>query len=265
MVIIMAAGRGSRMGLKEGTSKCSIHLDDFTKVCSVSNLINKFLRLGIDENFTVVVGYSSTHLVDSINRSKDKSANVTYIYNNFWEDYGSGYSLSTAWSTIQEDEPLYVVEGDSVFSRDNLSLISSCQNSSCLVRSKSYLSNRSVAVLTNSDRVSAFVYDSTHSVDFSELSETNLEVYDSMQLWKVSPSDTKLFKTILERIDRNYNEGGSSGFKDQTNLVPFNRMINLTPMNFVETNDPEGWVNLNTKEDIKKAKYLVSREQEVES
>lgn len=258
MVIIMAAGRGSRMGLEEGRSKCSIDLNG-SYLCSVSNTINQFVRLGIDKNFVVVTGYSNIHLVSTINFSKDKTANVTYIYNNFWENRGSCYSLVTAWSTIQENEPLYIVEGDSVFSDDNLNLISSCEESSCLVRSGGYLSSRSVAVVTNFDKVSVFMYDSTHSTDFSKFNEINLKTYDSMQLWKISSSDTKLFKRILKEVSQNYIDYGSSGFKDQTNLVPLNRIISLgVTMNFVETEDPDGWVNLNTKEDIQKAKDLIS-------
>lgn len=266
VVIIMAAGRGSRMGLKEGMSKCSICLDDFTKVGSVSNLINQFLRLGIDKNFTVVVGYASTHLVNSINRSKDKGVNVTYVYNNFWEDYGSGYSLSTAWSTIQDDEPLYIVEGDSVFSDHNLNLISSYSVSLCLVRGKDYLSSKSVAVLSHGIKVMAFLYDSTHMTDFSTFTQTNLDTYDSMQLWKINRDDVKQFKRILKDINQDYLNYGSSGFKDQTNLTPLNRMISHgLSISYIETDDPDGWVNLNTKKDIEKAKNLINHARGVQS
>ena len=80
MVIILAAGKSSRMRLKD-ISKCAIKIND--EDTSVSRLIRQFELCG-EHEFLIVIGHSCHCLVDSLrltDRLFNPQTKIHYIYN----------------------------------------------------------------------------------------------------------------------------------------------------------------------------------------
>lgn len=254
MVIIMAAGRGSRMKNKD-SSKCSMILNSETKECSVSRLINQMVGLG-QRKFVVVLGYCAEGLAKVIEESSNAKAEITYVYNAYWSTLGSGKSLSVCSTLIDPNEDLYLFEGDTVISKSNLKGLVDYQRNCVLVRSQDFLSTKSVAVLSQY-LVSAFIYDTNHRTDFTNLYSLNFSVHDSMQVWKIYKNSTSQFKGILQEFEKTSRRSMTPW---ETNLDPINRFIvkggEMVP--FVSS-EPSKLINLNTFEDYQEAKELIEK------
>lgn len=264
MLVIMAAGQGSRMNLGEGINKCSMILPGIN-MTSIDRLISQF-----DQKINIlVVGYGSQSIIDNLKESTLESI-TRIIYNPYYDKYGSGYSLSCALDSISyyiknDDDPIFFVEGDSVYSDDvvsefkyDSSRLSSSEEGSVLVRNPSYLSDSSVLVISNNtDHVLSFVYDPSHTIDFSAygmISNTDgINFYDSMQLWSIGrDARSEFIKNIVPT-----NHLINIGNPNKTNLYPFIRYNNMSINYFYDDPNKTNWVNLNTREDINKVKEVI--------
>ena len=78
LVIILAAGKGSRMGLPEGQSKCGVIVPGLNR-SSVDRLIDQFYLRG-ERQFVVVLGYGAESVVESISDHKN---HIKFVYNQF--------------------------------------------------------------------------------------------------------------------------------------------------------------------------------------
>lgn len=270
MVVILAAGRGSRSEIPEGTSKCAVPLDGNEGYCSVSRLISQMYDLSEERNFAVIVGYGSTGLQEKVLKdikNIQDSVTVTFISNPYWKERGTGYSLSLCSELIPDKsgESLYIFEGDSVYSTDCLeTLFNSKYSSSVLVRDPIWFSQSSVVVIANDKRefVSCFIYDSSHRTHWNDIySATNIAAYESMQCWKVNSCG---MKKILSSYRKSYQEGSEP--RDQTNLGPLNTYLAEYRMRATQYNPRFGhdyWVNLNTPSDFKRAQDLIRSEDSI--
>lgn len=257
LVIILAAGKGSRMGLPEGQSKCGVIVPGLNR-SSVDRLIDQFYLRG-ERQFVVVLGYGAESVVESISNHAD---DINFVYNPFYESKGCGYSLSLVGPYLRpsNDNIVYILEGDSIYSDRNIDTICSGVLSGSLVRSSNYLSKRSVGVICNEanlhdenyQKIISYVYDQSHQSDFESvknLFKDGYSLYESMQLWKITGQDIKYFLDTL------------SQFKlTSSNLYPYRDMIRCNRMLLpIHSDDPTRWVNLNTKEDLNKAVEVVGR------
>lgn len=252
MVVIQAAGKGNRMGLPEGISKCSITIDPISGASSVVLLIEQMRRVCGEKEFIIVLGYGADSVVKSIKESLSyKDINIKYMYNPRYED-GCYFTVECAYpSLLSGESPVYFIEGDSIYTDSVVREIHKDQRSCSAVRCYDYLTTRSVAVLQSStfSPVSLYVYDPTHEIEMSQFHKLGVNVYDSMQLWKIT--DKVLLKESFEELkdqsDRIPNEA--------TNLLIFNQYIShggkIIPR---LVSDPDGWINLNTKEDVERAR-----------
>lgn len=259
MVIILAAGRGSRSGLSD-ISKCSVPLVE-NGMCSVSRLI---CQMSVYETkFLVVVGYQSESVInkvsDDLERYLNKTVDVTYVYNDRWGTIGSGFSLAICYpylSSCPPDESVYIFEGDSVYSDDNIKALCSSPGG-VLVRDPNYLSVKSVCVLSLEDHVVEFVYDTAHQLDFKGLSRCvgTCTLYESMQCWKLVSG------LLTPRLAIYTNKKLIAGHANPlliTNLAPINDYALMYKIPLIFSPSPDSWVNLNTEEDRETAKLLIS-------
>lgn len=258
MVVILAAGKGSRMGLKEGVSKCAVPLPGSDQLTSVSRLINQFYLYGHRE-FVVVIGYGGNAV--AITTEVPTGANVHFVYNPCYLGNGCGYSVacgaSLAPSYIKDTYNMIIVEGDTVTSNDNIKYLCTDQKgrSTVLCRSSEYLSDRSVAVLADqrTQRVLRFIYDQKHKFDFKNISNVDC-FYDSCQMWKFSYADALL---ISEKFNEYKLIADQNPFGAQdSGVFVINQNLFEIDMKARECAKPEEWINLNTKEDFDKLANL---------
>lgn len=265
MVVIMAAGRGSRMGLPEGVSKCSVTIGwcEKQELCSVTRLILQACNFSSERDFTVVVGYGSESLIQKIEDFDfgDYKVNIKFCINKEWSISGSGRSLQkglcAAFSDteIKEDESLYLLEGDAVYHNSSIQLLFQSQSTCVSVRSEDYLTESSVAVLTHPlvHQVLLFLYDKTHQTQMGVLKNLGMKVFDSMQAWKLKGrSDIMTLYYVLADCTED-----SSTNLDGLNLAFAMRDLKMT---YCLSEDSEGWVNLNTSEDLIRAQRLTIEE-----
>lgn len=239
MVIILAAGRGSRMGLPDGISKCSIEINGETPV---NRLIRQFREQG-EEKFKVVIGYGADSVIQSLKEDCE------LVYNRFHSILGCAYSLSCV--DIEKEGTVYIVEGDSIFSDENIHCICRSMSTSVLARSPEYITERSVSINNHARPDTTFNYDKTHKYAFK------CDDYESMQLWKIKGVDVTKLSTVLKIYHNSCSKIGE-GYSDASGVFPLNLMCSyFCP---VVSPDPEGWINLNTEDDIKKAKEMIKNE-----
>lgn len=266
MVVILAAGRGSRSELPLGVSKCAVPLTGGSSFCSVSRLISQVTRLSLERYFVVVVGYANTSVQDKVEYDlKETGVSIKFVYNPYWEERGSGRSLSSVRETLLEKSPgiVYLFEGDSVYSDKNISQMFSNKYSSpyrVLVRPMvSSISNdntfHSVGLIEHKNTAISFIYSTAHNLQMEKISRySNLTVSESMQCWSL-PGDALL--ESIDYVESLYKEGC---LKDDTNLGQINYILRGICVQPIVTEDPEGWINLNTSYDRHTAKKKLEGE-----
>lgn len=250
MVVILAAGKGSRMKLKDNVSKCSVKIDDMET--SVSRLIKQFYKYG-QKKYVVIVGYGKEFVINGVMdslKSFSTSVSCEFIDNSNYNKFGCEYSLSclTKSKLLTMEDDLIIVEGDLVTSDDNIKSI--CENSgTCiLARPSYYLSKRSVAISRsnrNSTVVSRFIYDPSHKIDFSKYPNH----LDSMQVWKIRDKDLPTFCSLLSQYKSECDEG-TSECPDASGLLSINTLCKSVEMKILMSQKPDEWMNLNTQKDV---------------
>lgn len=267
MVVILAAGRGSRSELPLGVSKCAVPLTGELSFCSVSRLISQVIRFSSERCFVVVVGYAGSSVQDKVEQDlkETKDISIKFVCNPYWEERGSGKSLSSVKETLLQESPdiVYLFEGDSVYSDKNISQMFSNEYSSpyrVLVRPMvSSISNdntfRSVGLIEHKNTAISFIYSTFHSLQMENISRcSNLTVSESMQCWSL-PGDA-----LLESIDYVESLYKKGCLKDDTNLGQINYILRGICVLPIVAKDPEGWINLNTSND----RYIAKKKLEGE-
>lgn len=251
MVVILAAGRGSRMELKDGVSKCSVTLPDGRS--SVRRLIDQFVNLG-EKEFVVVVGYGAESVVKSVGNVI--GASVCFIYNGNYDTRGCEYSLACSAPILDINKDLIIVEGDLVTTESNLEAIVQYHDNSVLVRPPEYLGDRSVAVICSEGNriVLKFLYDKSHCFNMKTLERIVPEIHDSFQIWKISSgSSLKDFKELLETYkERADSSSSDKDYKFAPGLLSINEFTTRHIMKTVTVPSPDEWMNLNSQDDIER-------------
>lgn len=249
MVVILAAGKGSRMGLRDGVSKCSVTLPDGRS--SVRRLIDQFINLG-EKDFVVIVGYGAESVVKSVGNVTE--ASVCFVYNGNYDTRGCEYSLSCSAPILDINKDLIIVEGDLVTTASNLEAITQYHDNAVLVRPSSHLCDRSVAVVCSDDnrQVLKFLYDKCHTFDMKSLEKIVPQIYDSFQVWKISSGSSLVDFKYLLKLYKEFadDESSDKDYKFESGLLSINEFVTRHVMSTVLVPDPDKWINLNSKDDI---------------
>jgi choline kinase len=255
MVVILAAGKGSRMHLKKDISKCSIVINETTQDTTITRLIKQFVRCG-ERRFTVIVGYGAESVINSINCHNFEVSGlyhvfINYVYNPYYKKYGCEYSLSLIENLDDSLDDLIIVEGDLVVSDYNIKGIF-CQDQTCvLCCSPEWISKKSVVIVKRKGVVSQFLYDPSHETDFNSLSNKE-KLYESMQIWKfVGSHDVSCVKILFKEYRIKCEQGVNT---NASGLESINRFVDSYDMDCCLTQHNTEWMNLNTKEDIEDLK-----------
>ena len=252
--IVLAAGVGSRMG-ESTTSKCLLDIIDGNPslLYSLSMLYENGYK-----NVSIVIGYQGEMISSYLNEADIPSdMSIRLFYNSNYRDYGSNYSLATPAFFLSElymKSPfkLIVVEADSIYDSINFPDINS---NWFLSRDSSYIDTRRSVVgmsIKGNGCVDKFVYDQEHR-DVSELYLGDSELYESMQIFSFDTKSTKLLLDSLtgfiDKVDK-----GDELLARESDLYSINEVARIHSLIPIEPPDCDGWINLNSKEDLEKAR-----------
>lgn len=271
LVVILSAGKGSRMNYYQ-CHKCCIKVgSDEVGITPLEHTIKSFSDAGIN-NFVVVSGYKAEDISNELDRirSKDNKLNITQIINSRYDKYGCEYSLSCAYEEMAKYPEVYIVEGDSLLNPSLIQSISGINSNCILVRNPKHIDKtRSVVVTTykeatyNPGRVCRFVYDPNHKDVFDQILDNSEQIIgESLQLWKFVGDSAKRLSNCLGNYYREaskeknppkdrYQESGIFSI----NLLLLSNWDSMYPVFVAETSET-CWVNLNTVEDVELANTL---------
>lgn len=190
-LIITVAGMSSRFNrdTKEDVLKC-LYYEDVPANSLLSLQVHKTSHL-VDE-IIVVGGYRYEDLEAFVHRHlTDVSKNMKLVYNDHYQDYGSGYSLLKGIEALspQTDEVVFI-EGDLFFDTESIEKIITSKKDVISVNHEPILSNKAVALYFDANDYPHYIYDTSHSC--LEIHEPFKAIYNSGQMWKFSnPSSVR--------------------------------------------------------------------------
>lgn len=255
-VVILAAGIGSRMNeITDVTSKCIVDLNNVTPI---EHTLKSFSDNSV-KNAIIVVGHYADKIQSTIEKvveDKNIDMNLTFVRNNLYNYHGCEYSLSCAAKEFHKYNSVYVTEGDLLLGKEYVSdIVKDNHNSSILIRSKDYIDpTRSVVAVSNSAIfINKFVYDINHRNVYDLISKDETVIGESVQLWKFSRGSLKLLTSRLLEYHDMANESATQ--VTHSGLYSINKIIKDDPMYPIKI-DGKHWLNLNTVQDVIKAKSL---------
>lgn len=230
-VIILAAGRGSRFeesvkGAKS-TNKCIM---PNIESCPLTRSLRICKLLSITK-VIVVTGYKSEDVRRSVSDESTLS-NVHFINNDLWDRASQDASISVSLNSIDTEDDLLILEGDSYYDLQNLKVLIHSSGDYCVLTRRYNEMSKSPVILNNGK----FEYDPTHRKVPNKLS------VESMQAWKISNKVIDKFKRSYQIRDCTTSESGIIGLNAACD--------NWTP---VPADNPDNWINVNTVEDLRRA------------
>lgn len=180
--IILSAGKGSRLGLKD-VPKCLLKVGDETILARQI----KILKMAGIENIDVVIGYGGGVWIKE-NINKVKKINERVVLNRDFMTTQSPYSLYLAMKNRRK-ETLLVLDGDLIFEQRVIELLANIEGRTTLLLHESEKSTGSGVVL-EVDKGYGFVVKS--------IGEDIMSDYVYAGLMRVDKRDYKLFEEKLK-------------------------------------------------------------------
>ena len=167
--------------MKENVLKC-LYYEDTPANSLLSLQVHKAYNL-VDE-IVVVGGYKYEDLERFIRQEmKDVNHKMKLVYNDYYSDYGSGYSLLKGIEVAStEATEITFIEGDLFFDTESVEKIFSSKKDVISVNNEPILSNKSVALYFDAQNYPHYIYDTNHSC--LEIHEPFTAIYNSGQMWK---------------------------------------------------------------------------------
>jgi NDP-sugar pyrophosphorylase family protein len=246
-VIILCAGVGSRMGLAADINKCAA---DLNGTSAIAHTVAAFKACGVTD-IALVVG----HAAQSVRRAIAKRGLITrFIQNDKYNIHGCNYSVAcgvTDALTLQARRVI-IAEGDSLLHPDSIAaMVNANQPAAALVRSPDYVSfARSVTAIGVDGSITRYAYNQDHTDQPPAMDDNEIIIGESMQVWSFSqkPLDN------LRRLLREYKNtaDGQAAPMSESGVFSINEIAE--PISPIRSSRPEHWINLNTAQDIKKAR-----------
>lgn len=248
-LIITVAGTATRFNrdTNKDTLKCLYHTDrpDYS-------LLSQILKKSTDvDRFIIVGGYLYEELCSFAETNlKDYLHKIELVYNPYYREYGSGYSLIKGIEALSEkaDEVIFV-EGDLFFDVQSYDKVINSSKNVLTINREFILSDKAVALYVDTHKQIHYIYDTSHK--YLSIPEPFEAIYNSGQIWKFTSlerlldvvsdlTDEQIKGTNLEIIQNYF---GDLSF-DEYEIVPINV-----------------WYNCNTVADYQKV-YLTIKQDE---
>ena len=254
--IILCAGIGSRMGFKEGINKCAIPINNTS---AIKHTVTALIQSDI-QNIVIVIGYASDSVKDALKTIKE-SDRITYAENPYFDYHGCNYSLACASNNekIISSHRLIIAEGDSLLNPTSMQkIINSDYHTSSLIRDTSYIDyTRSVTAVGENKKIMRYEYDTAHTGLPPDLKQNESIIGESMQLWSFSGNTLqhllKLLQIYKDTALKSNTACLHSGVYSINQLGAQDNDLNIEP---IESDVPDDWINLNTVDDLEKAKTV---------
>lgn len=191
-LIITVAGTATRFNkdTKEDTLKCLYYNDD-AKFALLPQLLK---NCGDYDKYIIVGGYLYEKLkvfVEEVLSSYGDK--IELVYNEHYQDYGSGYSLYKGIEAVVNDGDVTFVEGDLFFSKETFAEVYNSTNDVITINKEPIYSNKAVALYINADGKPRYLYDTNHNT--LVVPEPFMAIFNSGQIWKFK-SAVKLHNAI---------------------------------------------------------------------
>lgn len=241
-LIITVAGMSSRFNkdTKEDVLKC-LYYEDSPANSLISLQVHKVFDL-IDE-IIVVGGYKYEDLEIFIRQEmKDVAPKIKLVYNEHYQDYGSGYSLLKGIEVVSnEASEIAFIEGDLFFDTKSVEKIITSPKDVISVNNEPIQSNKAVALYFDAQNYPHYIYDTSHSC--LEIHEPFTAIYNSGQMWKfMNPSRVR---EICQFLTPEQEHG--------TNLEIIQKYFGAYKSSQLDIVRINLWYNCNTVADYRKA------------
>jgi len=241
-LIITVAGTARRFNkdTKEETLKCLYYEGDYKK----SLLWQLFQNCGEYDRYVIVGGYLYEKLQAFVaNNMQEYADKIVLVYNEHYDDYGSGYSLYKGLEVVKPGaESVTFVEGDLYFDKEVFAHVYNSNRSVLTINHEPILSNKAVALYVSTDMHVHYIYDTNHKS--LETKEPFVAIYNSAQMWKFA--DTGRLLDIVK--------GMTDAQKQSTNLVLIQLYFGPLSAEEYDVVDFATWFNCNTVADYKLVK-----------
>lgn len=241
-LIITVAGLSSRFNrdLSHPVLKCLYH-ESTPNTAPLSYQITSFYEI-VDE-IVIVGGFKFEDLTAfCVKEIKDPGEKIKLVFNEHFEDWGSGYSLICGINAMADNtDEVVFAEGDLFFDRPSVHKVVSAHRDVLTINREPICSNKAVALYVGSDNHLHYIYDSSHAA--LEIPEPFTAIYNSAQIWKF----TKPIK--LRDIATSLPEKATKG----TNLEIIQRYFDALTIAEIDIIPIVKWYNCNTVDDYRTA------------
>ncbi len=246
--IVLCAGMGSRLGLPENQNKCAVSI---AGTSPAQYMVSALTDAGVDR-ITVVVGYASES-VKKVLSEYTESGRVSFAENSYYDKHGCNYSLACGMAdeNIAQADRIIIAEGDSLLNRRSISQLAETDaEAASLVRAEKYVDpSRSVIAVGSGGKILRYEYDVCHKGVMPELPEGESVIGDSMQLWMFSGQTLGRLRELLGE----YRREADSAERPMLHSGIYSINMLGERIEPVFSDEPDGWINLNTQEDLRKA------------
>jgi len=260
--VVLCAGVGSRMGLPSNINKCAT---SFNNTSSVRHTVTALLNAGV-KHIVVVVGHaeeSVRNALADVPFFNDEQANIHFVVNEHYNFHGCNYSVACGLlSLFNAVDRVIIAEGDSLLHPNLISQVVESSKSKiavALVRNPSYINPlRSViAIGGENEKITRYAYDQSHTGELPTLTENESILGESMQLWAFSKNALKELSEIFYSYKLEADNSNTAML--ESGVYSINNISVSIPIETIIANEPiasNGWLNLNTLDDLRKAEEI---------
>ena len=248
--VILCAGVGSRIGLMNDINKCAA---DINGTSAVRHGVKALFDAGAAQT-VVVTGHAENSVKNALCDFK-YFADIRFVRNSMYDFHGCNYSVACGvLSTVEKSGRIIIAEGDSLIHPESIRKLTDCnEESAVLVRSPEYINpKRSVTAIGIGGKITRYAYDQNHTGQLPELSADETIIGESMQLWSFSGAALRELSALLAEFKKTADKSKTA--KTESGVYSINMM--KTPAAAIMSNLPDSWLNINTGEDLEKAKGL---------
>lgn len=241
IAIITVAGISSRFneGLPEEERQLkAIYSESEPKDTLLYHLLEKCRYADV---IVLVGGYKYESLEAYCSRlGQDINDKLVLVYNEHFEDLGSGYSLYLGLKKAFEYDPeeILFIEGDLDIDEESLNSVLDSKKSVLTYNREPIYSNKAVVVYADSENRYKYAFNSSHGLLF--IDEPFSSIMNSGQIWKFN--EISKLRSANERfIDET---PGETNLRIIQNYIDQDVEVCVIPIN--------RWTNCNTKSDFRK-------------
>lgn len=245
--IITVAGKATRFNrdTDEEVLKC-LYYKDRPEYSLLYQILQKSQEI---ERFVIVGGYLYDKLEEYMDMFCDKfKSRVQLVYNDKYDEYGSGYSLIKGIETIDDAGEVIFVEGDLFFDKVSFQKVVDSTQDVITVNRELIHADKAVVLYVGRDDSIHYLYDTRHEV--LNIPEPVRAIYNSAQIWKFL--DFSRLKNVVSKLTERQVRG--------TNLEIVQGYFDNRKNDEVCTCVIEEWGNCNTVADYLKIYSKIKNE-----